>query len=125
MKTIEFLKFLFALLSSVSISAPTHAQNFKLIDVNKITNSNPTNTSNSSYPGFAELKGMFYFAADDGIHGTELYKSDGTSQGTELVKDITPGTASSYVSNITAGKNKIYFTTSDDVAGYNPKIGVS
>src|SRR5262245_56841575 len=31
-----------------------------------------------------------YFAADDDIHGVELWKSDGTAAGTVLVKDINP-----------------------------------
>ena len=45
----------------------------------------------SSPSGLADVGGTLFFTADDGIHGRELWKSDGTKAGTVLVKDIDPG----------------------------------
>lgn len=37
---------------------------------------------------FAAVNNMLFFTADDGIHGIELWKSDGTDAGTTMVKNI-------------------------------------
>ena len=39
------------------------------------------------------VNGTLYFTADDGTHGEELWKTDGTAAGTVMVKDILPGSA--------------------------------
>ncbi len=46
-------------------------------------------------------KTRFMFPANDGEHGFELWKSDGTAEGTIMVKDIYPGRGSSYSYNFT------------------------
>lgn len=42
---------------------------------------------------------IIYFDFNDGIHGNELWKTDGTASGTKLVKDIIPGETSAIVGN--------------------------
>ncbi|MGZ5412488.1 MAG: ELWxxDGT repeat protein [Solirubrobacterales bacterium] len=46
-----------------------------------------------SYAGgyLTNVRGTLYFSADDGTHGYELWRSDGTRNGTRMVKDINPG----------------------------------
>lgn len=42
-------------------------------------------------PSFVEWNGLVYFAADDGINGYELWRTDGSEAGTALVADLLPG----------------------------------
>ena len=65
------------------------------------------------------LNGVLYFAANDGAHGAELWKSDGTAAGTTLVKDIAAGTANSFTSTsvmVEMGGN-LYFSANDGTNG--------
>lgn len=71
------------------------------------------------HPGGAEpalltvFNDTLYFTADDGVHGTELWKTDGTESGTTLIKDITPGAASSFLEPFFVLDSKLYFYTDD------------
>ncbi len=52
---------------------------------------------------FTDVKGTLFFTADDGVHGRELWKSNGTEAGTVMVKDIYPlsnGSDPQYLTNV-------------------------
>ena len=57
-----------------------------------------------------------FFAADDGVHGLELWGTDGTPGGTAMVKDIHP-TASSNPIGFTKLGAFTYFTANDGTHG--------
>jgi len=59
--------------------------------------------------------GKLYFSADDGINGSELWSTDGTSANTHMVKDLTPGTSGSNPLYLTAIGGKMSFWASDGV----------
>ena len=60
---------------------------------------------------------VVYFSANNGVNGTELWKSDGTDQGTSMIMDINAGSASSDPSQMTQAGGLIYFSASDGVVG--------
>ena len=72
---------------------------------------------NSQPQNLTDVHGTLFFSADDGTHGTELWKSDGTDAGTVLVKDINPGSGGSNSTNLTAVGNTLFFTANDGTDG--------
>lgn len=64
-------------------------------------------------PTFTIFQDKLFFAANDGIHGVELWRSDGTAAGTLLVRDNNPGPASSYPTNLTATPLGLLFGADD------------
>ncbi len=80
------------------------------------------NTSAHLIPQYlTNVTGTLFFAMDDGVHGLELWKSDGTEAGTLLVKDIHPGPDSGFhfllTDSFKAVGNTLFFTANDGVHG--------
>jgi len=77
-----------------------------------------TTPNNSSYPSYlTTINGIAYFAANDGIHGNELWKSDGTTENTIMIKDIHVGAGDSSPTNLTNVNGILYFSANDGVNG--------
>src|SRR3990170_5044697 len=76
-----------------------------------------TGTASSEPISLFIYNGEVYFAADDGIHGRELWRSDGTESGTFMVKNINPDGASSGPEDFQVFNNLLYFSADDGVHG--------
>jgi len=84
---------------------------------------NPTGDSILSYrtapanDAVAAPWGGFVFVADDGAHGPEIWKTDGTAAGTSLIKDVSPGSPGSSPFGLTAMNGKVVFAATDPIHG--------
>jgi len=59
-----------------------------------------------------------YFRTNDGQHGTELWRSDGTAEGTFMLLDIFPGSRSSGPRRFFEFNGLMYFVANDGEHGY-------
>ena len=57
--------------------------------------------------------GKLFLAANDGVHGDELWVSDGTAAGTRMLADIIPGSQGSNPSDLTPVGNDVYFIANE------------
>ena len=76
-------------------------------------------TDSSYISKLTRVNNTLFFLAYDGIHGLELWKSDGTADGTMLVKDLIPGSESSFedfpeLANL---KGTLFFGGDDGIHG--------
>jgi ELWxxDGT repeat protein len=66
--------------------------------------------------GLCALGEGFVFVADDGVHGSELWYSDGTAAGTRLAADLAAGALASQPRGFTALGPRVLFATADGPA---------
>ncbi len=69
-------------------------------------------------PYFTDADGTLFFSADDGSHGREFWKSDGSEGGTVMVRDFRQGTYSSNPMNLIDYNGILLFSATDGVNGY-------
>lgn len=72
----------------------------------------------NSYPqSLTVAAGQLFFVANDGIHGEELWKTDGTEAGTLLVRDLLPGIGDSCVDYLEEYRGMLVFSANDGSRG--------
>jgi ELWxxDGT repeat protein len=108
---------LFLLGLAVAVAPAAGAGPYLIADLNT---SRTTALEPAARPGAdgVELGGFLYFAADDGQHGLELWRTDGTAERTELVSDICPGPCSSGPSYLKVFGDLIGFKATDELHGH-------
>jgi ELWxxDGT repeat protein len=70
-----------------------------------------------NYPQGLAVGGILYFAANDGVHGQELWRTDGTPGGTGLAVDINPGAGSSNPIPLAALGGQLALIAGDGIHG--------
>jgi ELWxxDGT repeat protein len=88
-----------ALVAIVGVSAQAHG----------ISPRSKTRDPGSVPSWMTGVGGTLYFSARDGVHGWELWKSDGTAAETSLVRDVNPGPEDSFPSSLTNVEGTLFF----------------
>ena len=95
----------------------------KDINTNILSSGSNANSFTSNHV-MTTTENMVIFSANDGTHGNELWKTDGTAAGTALVMDLTPGSHSSMgypwssaISHMTSMGDLAFFYVDSNSAG--------
>jgi trimeric autotransporter adhesin len=92
----------------------TEAGTYMVKNINQVVNNN-TSYHTANKP--VVYNGKLYFRASDGIHGYELWTSDGTEAGTVMVKDILPGRGGSFPEDLIVFDDRLFFSAADTTYG--------
>jgi ELWxxDGT repeat protein len=68
--------------------------------------------------GPVPLGDSLIFAAEDPVHGLELWRASLGGANAEMIKDVTPGPSSSSPSSLTAANGRLFFTAHDGRHGF-------
>jgi len=78
---------------------------------------------NDMFPVHIDEEGhRIYFTANNGVHGYELWQSDGSEQGTFMVADICAACQTNQVTHIRYVQSKLIFNTQHPLYGAEPWI---
>jgi ELWxxDGT repeat protein len=90
-----------------------------VMDINPGTHFNGvSNVANDSNPTDLTTSSSFvYFSADDGVHGVQLWRSDGSAAGTTMVTDINEAGGGFNATDLTDVNGVLYFTADDGTHG--------
>src|SRR6185503_19868296 len=81
-------------------------------NINMVKDLNTSGPGRSSSPtNIKAIGNIAYFAADDGVHGSELWITNATNEGTKLLKDLNPGGGGSARGRFTPFGSYVYFIT--------------
>ena len=99
------LKWLIAVVLLTGYSAPAQAQ----VGVLKVLGEDTRGSASREFEALPD--GSVVFCADDGVHGKELWRTDGTTAGTTLVADLAPGPTHGQPADMTRIGDWVYFIT--------------
>lgn len=85
---------------------PATATAARLTDLNP----GPDSSVAGSGTGIIPFKGRLYFAANDGLHGEELFAYDPATGNTALIADINPGIKKTTPASFLTSADKLYFS---------------
>jgi len=88
-----------------------------LANVAPFRSTSSTTGATVATPAYFAPSGALFFAGTDGVHGVELWKTDGTAAGTVLVRDLLTGAAASNPTSLAASGGLVYFAANDGQHG--------